>query len=55
MTLERWQQQYFIFSQRSVGRLVKAVDFSNLCSIICQRWHSKTAKRTSGLHAQDVL
>ncbi len=36
LTSERWQNHYFIFTQRLVGLLVKSVDFSNLCCVMCQ-------------------
>lgn len=37
LTLETWHH-HFIFTQRLVGLLVKAIDLSNTCCIICQWW-----------------
>ncbi len=36
ITSERWQHYNVDFTQRLVCLLVKSVDFSNLCCIICQ-------------------
>ncbi len=44
MTSERWQHYNAIYTQRLVGLLVKSVDFSCLCCIICQWWPFKNGK-----------
>ncbi len=44
MTSERWQHHNVIFTQRLVGLLVKSVDFSNLCCIMCQWWPFKNGE-----------
>ncbi len=36
MASERWQHHNVTFTQRLVGLLVKYVDFSCLCCIMCQ-------------------
>ncbi len=41
MSSERWQHCNVIFTHRLVALLVKSVDFSHLCCIMCQCWHFK--------------